>query len=105
MKLQTGFEDSARVLRTDQSDRSNQLQVGEEWPDGIEVQVHEAPQEKTRLVSGVFIFFAVLLTGFAIYGMAVSDEEILADVFRLVQYGTIASVSYALGRSPPHLGT
>ncbi len=79
--------------------------VGEPWPDGIDVQTQEPAPTKTALVLGVSVFFAVLLTIFAVYGMATANQQMLTDVFRLVQYGTIATVSYALGRSPPRFSS
>ncbi len=83
---------------------SLRILVGEPWPDGIEARTQNPAPTKTTLVLGVSAFFAMLLTVFAVYGMATANQEILTDVFRIVQYGTIATVSYTLGRSPPRFG-
>ena len=99
--------EGASAHRTGSHNRRLRVLVGTPWPDGISVEVEETPPEEPRveLVPLVFGAFAVLLTAFTAYAMATANQAMLDDVFRLVQYGVVASVSYALGRHPPRSGT
>ncbi len=91
-------------MKEDETNKLLEVQVGERWPVDIVATVEEsaeAGQVRTRAGLWMLGLFGGLLLAFAGYGMTTGNEQILSNVFQLVQYGVVALLSWILGRRVP----